>query len=172
MSTTPKLLCQFSQPATYLRNAISYRVICTDKLVLERLCKDSLGGDKWLVDTELVKGVNFRENSFWEDAYKKTAIPLNVNEHGNALSGYMLDTRELEDIPKTSRGIVHNYSERGGNHAPDNDEQDVYYKGHAMSLTFPTMVPVMLAAPASQPWVEEQILLGAVVLLVRNMQVT
>lgn len=146
---------------TFTHSYTTFRIVRTisDTLVLERCLKDSMGEARWdLADLKhTLETWNFKESGYWGKAYQIVSIPTS--------GGHMLDTRSAPMIPVSCQGIVYNYSSRN-DHAPDDDEQDVYYKTEARGMAFTSHVPVMAQVPTTNVQLRQQILLGVVFLLV------
>lgn len=156
------LLIQFSSPGNLYVQAKCDRLVRMHSgvLILERKFTDLLGESRWDVVKVSDAHCILSEDTRWAKMWKDLAIPL---EKGR---GEILDTRGVEELPKSAQGIIHRYSERSGNaHAPDHEEQDVYVAREMRGMAFTSRVPVMALATDTEAI---QVLLGAIYLMARE----
>lgn len=110
MINTPVCLATITYPGTLYSTKVAYRVVRTTgrapDLVLERKEKDVMGDPCWVTSTVRDIQATLHEDPRWKVVWAKLAISL-----GNG-RGEILDTREVEYLPTTCRGVVHGYSSR------------------------------------------------------------
>ena len=152
MSNT--LLLQFP----YLKSP--YRIVHGGrKLLLERAYTDLLGAPLWReAPVKELCAIQLARDPHWCDVWTQRATRV---ERG---VGEFLDTRDILEIPEESRGIVHHRTSRN-DHQPDDHMQDVYVNGTTWGRAFTSSVPVMVRVEERDK--EEQVLLGAIYVLVR-----